>query len=102
MLARSGPLHLTGARANVHSEHKNYSFDMVMPGGLVTISDYADHIVDEFLKLLGNILEGQTGPHIDSVVRKLAPLRHAPDWLPRTVFFRKVSGVIIRAQASSS
>ena len=29
-------------------------------------NDFPDHVVDEFLLLLGNIFEGQTGPHIDN------------------------------------
>ena len=75
---------------------------MVMPEGLVTISNYPDHIVDEFLKLLGNILEGQIGPHIDSAVQKLTDFLHARDRDPHAKLLRKVLGVIIRAQASSS
>ena len=38
--------------------------DMVMPDGLVIVSNYPDYIVDEFLKLLGNILKGQTRQNI--------------------------------------
>jgi hypothetical protein len=75
---------------------------MVMPEGLVTISNCPDYIVDEFLKILGNILEGQIGPHIDSAVQKLTDFLHARDWDPRANLLRKVLGVIIRAQASST
>jgi len=76
--------------------------DMVMPDGLITVSDYPDYIVHEFLKLLGNILEGQIGPHIDSAVQKLTDFLHARDWDLRATLLQKVLGVIIRAQASSS
>jgi hypothetical protein len=76
--------------------------DMVMPEGLVTISNYPDYIVHEFLKLLGDILEGQIGSHIDSAVQKLTDFLRAMGWHPRVQFLRKVLGVITRAQASSS
>ena len=76
---------------------------MDMPRGLVTVSDYPDYIVDEFLELLGNILEGQIGPHIDSAVQKLTDFLHAEDWWGfREELLKKVLDVIIRAQASSS
>jgi len=76
---------------------------MVMPRGLVTVSDYPDYIDDEFLELLGNILEGQIGPHIDSAVQKLTDFLHAKDWWDfREELLKKVLDVIIRAQASSS
>jgi hypothetical protein len=35
---------------------------------------YPDYIVDEFLLLLGNIFEGQTGPHIDSARQQFESL----------------------------
>ena len=33
-------------------------------------NEYPTYIVDEFISLLGNIFEGQTGPHIDETVQK--------------------------------
>ncbi len=98
----SKPLYLGTFRA-ITSDWSKYKhslgtqkllLDMVMPDGLVTVSDYPDYIVDEFLKLLGNILEGQTGPHIDSAVQKLHGF-----WHPNVT---KVLDVIARARASSS
>jgi hypothetical protein len=81
---------------------QNLLLDMVMPDGLVVYFNYPDYLVDEFLKLLGNILEGQIGPHIDSTVQKLTDFLHAGDQDPDAKLLRKVLGVIIRAQASSS
>src|SRR5258708_17914011 len=34
-------------------------------------NNYPTYIIDEFFSLLGNIFEGQTGPHIDEAVREL-------------------------------
>ena len=39
--------------------------------GFLRTFDYPDHITDELWKLLGDMLEGQTGPHIDSAVQQL-------------------------------
>jgi len=57
------------------------------------------YIVDEFLAFLGNILAGQTGPHIDDVVRQL---RAFPTHLPRHALSVKVLNTITRTRASSS
>jgi hypothetical protein len=80
---------------------QNLLLDMVMPDGLVN-SNYPDYIVDEFLKLLGNILEGQIGPHIDNAVQNLTDFLRVGDLYSSHWVFRKVLGVLIRAQASSS
>jgi len=74
---------------------------MVMLDGLITISNHPDYIIDEFLKLLGNILKGQIGPHIDSAIQMLTDFLHAWDWEPCANLLRKMLGVIIRAQALS-
>jgi hypothetical protein len=80
--------------------------DMVMPKGLVTVSGYPDYIVDEFLKLLGNILEGQTGPHIDDAEKKISEYirvgRFVLANMLKRSFLRKALDVIARARASSS
>jgi hypothetical protein len=39
--------------------------------GIMLDFSYPAYIEDELLELLRNVLEGQTGPHIDDVVRKL-------------------------------
>jgi len=76
--------------------------DMVMPySGIISDLDYPDYIVDELLELLGKILEGQTGPHIDAVVQQVTDAipRYSADYRAR---FVKVLDVITRARASSS
>ena len=46
--------------------------DMLVPHrSSIHVVSYPAYIVDEFLVLLGNILQGQTGPHIDDVVQQL-------------------------------
>jgi hypothetical protein len=78
--------------------------NMVMPGGLVTDSDYPDYIVDEFMTLLGNILKGQTGPHIVSAVRTLSKAINPTSgrYYSYVELLRKALGVITQVQASSS
>jgi hypothetical protein len=81
--------------------------DMVMPDGLVTVSNHPDYIVDEFLKLLGNILEGQTGPHIDDAVQKLTHGIFMTPWGPRKMLLTKALRVVrsddpLGSEASSS
>jgi hypothetical protein len=59
------------------SEHKNslgtqnLLLYIAMSRRLEFEDDYPAHIVDEFLLLLGNIFEGQTGPHIDNARHQL-------------------------------
>jgi hypothetical protein len=44
---------------------------MVAPfDGIISRFDHPSHIIDEFLALLSNLLEGQTGSHIDHVVQR--------------------------------
>ena len=52
-------------------------------------SFYPPSVTDEFLKLLGNILEGRMGPHIDDVVRQLTSSHNRND-----VFLVRLSKVI--------
>jgi hypothetical protein len=66
--------------------------------GIMFRFDYPTYIIDEFLAFLGNILEGQTGPHIDDAVQRLAAVQtHSR----RHALSSKVLAVI-RARASSS
>ncbi len=52
---------------------QNVILDMVVPGrdvvGFLSSDDCPAYIENEFLVLLGNILEGQTGPHIETPCR---------------------------------
>jgi hypothetical protein len=55
--------------------------NMVTPHhGIIFSFDYPDYITDEFLAFLGDILDGQTGSHIDDVVQQLTDF---PTYLPR-------------------
>jgi len=82
--------------------------DMVAsPHCTVSSFNYPDYIMDELLVLLGNIFEGQTGPHIDSAVQwltqQLPPQQHLEYYRRRrSTFWAKTLGVITRAQARSS
>ena len=73
---------------------------------IISSFDYPDYITDELLVLLGNIFEGQTGPHIDSAVEWLAqqlpPQQHLEYYRQRrSTFWAKALGVITRARARS-
>ena len=59
---------------------------------------YPDYIKDEFWKLLGDILEGQTGPHIDSAVRQLTDYQRGDG----VKYGAKASAVISQLRASCS
>jgi hypothetical protein len=65
-------------------------------------SDYPAYIIDEFLELLGNVLEGQKGQHIDDAVQHLTHeislLSDSSHHLP---LFVKALGVITRSRSSS-
>jgi hypothetical protein len=55
--------------------------NMVAPHhGIIFSFDYPDYIIDEFLAFLGDVLDGQTGSHIDDVVQQLTTF---PTYLPR-------------------
>jgi hypothetical protein len=58
--------------------------------------DYPAYIVDEFLLLLGNIFEGQTGPHIDRARQAF----ESSQWYYNSERFReRVLRVLNRGQA---
>ena len=61
-------------------------------------SIYPLYIADEFLELLGNIFEGQTGSHIDDAVRQLT----SSSYYFYDVFRARLLDVITRARAQSS
>ena len=44
--------------------------------GILHAFNYPDYITDGFWELLGDMLEGQTGPHIGRAVQQLTDLRH--------------------------
>jgi len=77
--------------------------DMLVPyRSSIYVVRYPAYIVDEFLVLLGNILQGQTGPHIDDVVQRLS--RDIPYYTgsPCHSHFVNALVVITLAQESSS
>jgi hypothetical protein len=46
--------------------------DMILPNhGIISEFRYPTYIIDEFLELLGNILKGQRGPHLDDAMQVL-------------------------------
>ncbi len=59
--------------------------------------DYPEYITDELWNLLGNILEGQTGPHIDSAVQDLTDRQ-----LKGHKYGARAEAVISRLRASCS
>ena len=59
---------------------------------------YPDYIKDELWKLLGDMLEGQTGPHIDSAVRQLTDYQRGDG----VKYGAKASAVISQLRASCS
>ncbi len=59
---------------------------------------YPAYIVDDFISLLGNILEGQTGPHIDKAVQMFGSF---PVSSPRREFRDRMLRVFTGAQAQS-
>ena len=68
----------------------------------IYVISYPAYIVDEFLVLLGNILQGQTGPHIDDVVQQLT--REIPHYTGCAGHSHFVNALVIitLAQGSSS
>ena len=66
--------------------------------GILRTYSYPDYIMDEFWGLLGDMLEGQTGPHIDRAVQQLTDLQHEDGGRCGA----KALGVIARLRASCS
>jgi hypothetical protein len=77
---------------------------MVTPDrGIISSFDYPAYITNELLGLLGNILEGQTGLHIDDIVQQLTITRDSSNInKPLHSFYVKALGVITRARPPSS
>jgi len=76
--------------------------DLTVPDrGIFSDFDYPAYIVDEFLVLLGNILDGQRGPHIDDVEQLLSRRSRAVFGSLRG-FYTKTLRVITRVRAPSS
>src|SRR5712672_397320 len=87
---------LTGVTSNTHSERRScfsawlhQSFDSFYPNG----------ITDGFILFLGNILEGQSGQHIDDAVRELSSPRIAHDSSEHRALYARALEVITRARA---
>jgi len=78
--------------------------DMVTPDrGIISGFDYPAYITNELLGLLGNILEGQTGLHIDHIVQQLTITCDSSNINnPLHAFYVKALGVITRARPPSS
>jgi hypothetical protein len=70
-------------------------------GGIISGFDFPARITDELLVLLGNILEGQTGPHIDNAIQQLRYIHRFDYRTGHREWWRKVLEVIIQAQARS-
>jgi hypothetical protein len=66
--------------------------------GFLRTFNYPDYIMDELWELLGDILEGQTGSHIDNAVQQLTD--HQRENGDR--YGAKASAVISRLRASCS
>ena len=72
--------------------------------GLMSQDLFPSYITDELLLLLGNMLEGQSGSHIDEAIKELEDATEEPDddmpWLPQVLQFRaKAVNVISRSRA---
>ena len=80
-------------------ETKKLLLDIAWSHRMAFSYEYPAYIVDEFISLLGNIFEGQTGPHIDEAVQKFASFEK----LDAVMKFRdRMLRVITGAQAQSS
>jgi hypothetical protein len=66
--------------------------------GILRTFNYPDYVTDNLWELLGDMLDGQTGPHIDSAVQQLTDL-HREDG---DEYGAKALGVIARLRASCS
>ena len=66
--------------------------------GILRMYRYPNYITDEFWELLGDMLEGQTGPHIDRAVQQLTDLQREDGDRYRA----KALAVIARLRASCS
>jgi hypothetical protein len=71
--------------------------DIALSRGWEFDSYYPAYIADEFLTLLGNIFDGQTGLHVDEAVQQLAPFR---DYNPK-MFRARAFKVFSRTRAQS-
>ena len=61
---------------------------------------YPDPVIDEFFSLLGTVIRGQKGPHMNDVVKRLTEkLRFPYLFPPRRAFYLKALEVITRAGA---
>ena len=60
---------------NLNATHNIVLDAVVSEQGLLRTFDYPDYITDEVWELLGDMLEGHSGPHIDSAVQQLTDLK---------------------------
>jgi hypothetical protein len=79
--------------------HKKILLDAVASDdGFLHTFNYPDYITDELWELLGDMLEGQTGPHIDRAMEQLASHQRKDGYR----YGAKASAVISRLRASFS
>ena len=71
-------------------------------GGIISSFDFPTRITDQLLVLLGNVLEGQTGAHIDNAVQQLMYIHRFDYRTGHRAWWVKALGVITRARAPSS
>ena len=74
---------------------------MPMAGRLDSVDRYPAYIVDEFLLLLGDVFEGQTGPHIDKAREKFKTVRMFDSMVFRERVLRILPNVGGQAQSAS-
>ena len=78
---------------------RNILLDIVASDqGFLRTFDYPDYITDELWELLGDMLEGRTGRHIDSAVQQLTELQREVGGR----YGAKASAVVSRLRASRS
>ena len=76
----------------------NLICDIALPNrGVITNHAYPTYIIDELLVLLGNIVEGQSGSHIDDTMAELGQNRS--QFHIRTLFETEAMAVISRRRA---
>ena len=74
--------------------------DIAASRRLEFIVHYPTYITDEFLLLLGNFFEGQTGPHIDKARQRIEIIKSFQFYDPRK-FLERVLSVLTPGQAQS-
>ena len=66
------------------------------PGDIISSFDFPARITNELLELLGNALQGRTGPHIDNAVQQLVYIFRFDYRTGHRAWWVRVFGVITR------